>query len=111
MTTNLVCSSAVHEALKADDRAWSALPFARSGVHLDADEDGVHALFQCRNCHCNSTLYRDFLPAVTARLDLARAQSDVAMIARCRAALTGDAAALQSWRDAVEMERLMGDGL
>lgn len=108
MSANLVCSSAVHEALKADDKAWSLLPYTRSGVQLDADEDGVHALFQVRQCHCHSTLYRDFLPAVTARLALARAQSDVAMVARCRAALTGDAKALQSWRDAVEMERLMG---
>lgn len=54
---SLVCSSAVHEALKADDAAW--LRLALVGVQLvDADEFGPAERLELRNCVCNSTLCR-----------------------------------------------------
>jgi hypothetical protein len=51
----LVCSQALHNALKADDAAWATLPLV--GVqHIDADEDGPAESLELRNCACGSTL-------------------------------------------------------
>jgi len=52
-----VCSPLVHEALKLDDAAWSAL--VRIGAMPDEDDDGRPFVLELRNCPCGSTLARE----------------------------------------------------
>lgn len=57
----LVCSQAVHDALKADLVAWSALPLL--GVQrFEAEGDEPESALEMRNCHCNSTLCKSVEP-------------------------------------------------
>jgi hypothetical protein len=49
------CSVASHDALKADNAQWSALPSA--GVqHVHADDTGAAYDIEMRTCACGSTL-------------------------------------------------------
>lgn len=49
-----VCRSEVHEALKLDEAAWSALAYRG---HQDAyDDEGT--ILEVRNCSCGSTIHR-----------------------------------------------------
>jgi hypothetical protein len=64
--------------------------------------------------HGASCLCRYCAPSpaqITARLDLARAGNDMAMIALCRQALAGDRVALGSLYCRLEMEQLTGGAL
>lgn len=55
----LVCSQAVHEALKADDAAWAALPCIGYMPECDDNGDEVPGLaLEGRNCTCGSTLWK-----------------------------------------------------
>jgi hypothetical protein len=100
MTTSLHCGPALHRALAADPAA-----FARCSLlgyqQIEAD---VLELRDCAVCGC--TISRAL--GIGARLELARAGNDIAMIGRCRRALSGDPLYVRSFIDAIEFERLMG---
>ena len=55
-----VCPPEVHEAIKRDEAAWSALPFPRGGHGMETYDDapGAPQWLETRNCTCNSTLYK-----------------------------------------------------
>jgi hypothetical protein len=54
---SLVCSRAIHDALKADDREWSRLPLV--GVqHFEAEGGEPAESLEIRNCVCGSSLCR-----------------------------------------------------
>lgn len=56
-----VCATSVHEALKADEAAWSNLRLI--GVQkFDADEEGPAYALEMRNCTCKSTLCKEVTP-------------------------------------------------
>jgi hypothetical protein len=58
---SLVCSHAIHAALKSDPIAWSMLPLI--GVQrFEANEDEPASALEMRNCHCNSTLCKEVSP-------------------------------------------------
>lgn len=54
--TPLVCTTALHLALKSDPASWSALPLI--GVQqIDAFDDEPAGALELRNCpHCGSTM-------------------------------------------------------
>ncbi len=61
--TTGVCDSATHDAMKADDSVWSRLPTPpKGGVQRMDYGDGEVEVYEIRNCHCNSTLYRQVSP-------------------------------------------------
>jgi hypothetical protein len=62
-----------------------------------------------RDCGCSLCTPRDI--EIRARLAKAEANSDIAMIHRCRRALAGDREALGAYRATVELEHLMGGAL
>jgi hypothetical protein len=71
----------------------------------------VVILAGCLSRHGASCLCRYCTPShteINARLDLARSHDDMAMIAKCRDALTGDRRAMGTLVDALAFESLMG---
>lgn len=59
MTTSLVCTVALHEALKRDEAAWKSLPCIGYMPEFDDNGDEVPGLaMEGRNCHCKSTLWK-----------------------------------------------------
>jgi hypothetical protein len=59
------CDVEVHELLKLDDAAWSALELL-GYQSWPADGYEPEERFEVRNCSCGSTLYRRAKPAPTA---------------------------------------------
>jgi hypothetical protein len=58
-----VCSTAAHEAMKADESVWSQLPVPpKGGIQRMDYGDGEVEVFELRNCHCTSTLYKAVTP-------------------------------------------------
>lgn len=57
MTTSLVCSMAVHAAIKADPVAYAALDYVGT-QRIPADASGPAYDLEHRNCHCGGTLSR-----------------------------------------------------
>lgn len=107
MTRSLHCGAAVHTALTDDPVA-----FARCTLIGYQQVEAYGALpadlLELRNCpHCHTTMSREIGAPIVARLERARREDDIAMIARCRRTLGGDAGALQSFRDAMALESLM----
>lgn len=52
---NLACTKSVHEAIKADARAWAGLQYI-GRQYTPADEYGPAETLELRNCACGSTL-------------------------------------------------------
>lgn len=54
---SLVCSEAIHAALKSDDASWYKLEYVNT-VRMEFGGDGPDEMQEARNCRCGSTLYR-----------------------------------------------------
>ncbi len=105
MSTNPVCSQAIHAAIVADDEAWSRMPYV--GVQLLVP--GCH--LEMRECACGGTLCRapvGEVSAICARYDRACAAGEIGAKYTSLRAMSGDRHEVQVWRDMMEMERLMG---
>lgn len=120
MTTNLVCSEAVHAALVADQDAYHALKFlgvaemcpAELGVvdgRLQVVEPAMY--LEYRNCSCHSTLTappRGIWRQVCDLRDYAQRTDAIATLAACNSAMRGDAIALRHVISMLELDRLSG---
>lgn len=113
MTQNLHCGTSVHAAILADLKAFRAMPLCGRGYQIvEAADEIDRDILEMRNCACGSTLSISL--GIGERLVRARAArgglGDQSMIGRCKRALGGDAEAVRSYLDAVEMEPMMGGG-
>lgn len=55
--TSLICTEAIHSALKSDDAAWSQLEYVNT-IRMEYGDGGPDEMQEARNCRCGSTLYR-----------------------------------------------------
>jgi hypothetical protein len=63
------CSQALHNALKADDAAWSKLVLVGHMQEVDEDgEDLPGVWIELKNCHCQATLSKLVIRAVSPTL-------------------------------------------
>lgn len=103
----LHCGIAVHLAIAADPVAFgrcTLIGYQEIEPTVTEPADVVE-IRDCTRCGC--TIGRSIGAGILDRLIEARLDDDIAMIARCRLALRGDAEAIAALAGAQEMERLI----
>lgn len=106
--TNLSCSPALHATLVGDVYAFARQPYVGLRFAEPAGTDPADVLEVRRCALCDVHLVRPL--GIVARLAKAIVDGDITMIARCRRALSADEGAVQSYRDAMEIEMLIARG-
>jgi hypothetical protein len=92
---------ALHDAIKADASAFARLKFV-GYQEVEGFGDEPPDVMEVRDCSGGSTLYVSIGAPIVARLERARREGDIVMIARCHAALRGDHLAVASFFSALE---------